>query len=123
MESSGTSSVAIRAHSSSQQHKSLSVLVFLCSLTTANELLTRCIATYDLMFAYLQSLFGIYLVLLFSLQAGCNITSFSLPALLFDRANRTTFNGIAAGTCTFETELHRNGCKYTYILRYIEIFS
>lgn len=46
------------------------------------------------------SLFIIYCVLNFSIQCGCNITSFALPSALYPRQVRSTYNGIASGITT-----------------------
>mmetsp|Transcript_8183 Transcript_8183/g.12217 ORF Transcript_8183/g.12217 Transcript_8183/m.12217 type:complete len:480 (+) Transcript_8183:43-1482(+) len=46
-------------------------------------------------------LFGIYCITAFSVNLGLGITSFSLPAALFDKKIRATFNGIAAAMGKF----------------------
>lgn len=66
-------------------------------------------------FSYLKAhnargLFSLYCMVLMSLQVGVPVTTFALPAVLFEKKIRTTYNGIAAamgktgaifGACSF----------------------
>ena len=47
------------------------------------------------------ALFGVYCVLLFSLSWGPNLTTYILPAMVFPREVRTTFNGMCAAMGKF----------------------